>query len=68
MNLINKKLCRGISILILLTLYMGLYFEATALDEMAVGEFHELEGGYSITVAEADVESGKAVFLLLKED
>jgi hypothetical protein len=68
MSLINKKVCRGIGILILLTLYLGLCFEAAALDEMAVGDFHELEGGYSITVEEADVESGKAIFLLLKED
>ena len=68
MNLINKKVCRGISILILLTLYLGLCFEAAALEEMSVGEFHELEGGYSITVAEANVDTGKAIFVLLKEE
>lgn len=68
MNLINKKVCRGIGILILLTLYLGLCFEAAALEEMAVGEFHELEGGYSITVEDVDVDSGKAVFLLVKEE
>ncbi len=68
MNLINKKVCRGIGILILLTLYLGLCFEAAALEEMAVGDFHELEGGYGIKVEGADVESGKASFLLLKED
>ena len=68
MNLINKKVCREISILILLTLYLGLCFEAAALEEMAVGEFHELEGGYSITVEDVDVDSGKAVFFLVKEE
>ena len=68
MNLFNKKVCREIGILILLTLYLGLCFEAAALEEMAVGDFHGLEGGYSITVAEADVDTGKAIFALLKED
>lgn len=52
----------------MLTLYLGLCFEAAALEEMAVGEFYGLEGEYAIKVEEADVVSGKAVFLLLKED
>ncbi len=62
MNLFNKKVRRGIGILILLTLYLGLCFEVAALEEMAVGDFHGLEGGYAIKVEGADVESGKAFF------
>jgi len=48
---------------------VGLCFEAAAFppDVMAVGELHELDGGYSIKAAEADVDTGKAVFLLYKE-
>ena len=70
MNIFNKNLLRRrLSIFLLLTLYVGLCFEAAAFppDVMAVGELHELDCGYSIKVVEADVERGEAVFVLYKE-
>ena len=70
MNIFNKNLLRRrISIFLLLTLYVGLCFEAAAFppDVMAVGELHELDCGYSIKVVEADVERGEAAFVLYKE-
>ena len=75
MNILNKNVGRTIGILLLLTLfYMGLCFEAAALypqqsptDVIKVGELYELDGGYSIKVVIADVESGGAKFVLYKE-
>ena len=70
MNIFNKNLLRRrISIFLLLTLYVGLCFEAAAFppDVMAVGELHELDAGYSIAAVEADVDTGEAVFVLYKE-
>ena len=66
MNMLNKNLIRRrMSIFLLLTLYMGLCFEAAALDVMVVGESHELDGGYSIELAKA--EGDEALFVLYKE-
>ena len=74
MNILNKNVGRTIGILLLLTLfYMGLCFEVAALysqsptDVIKVGELYELDGGYSIEVVIADVESGEAKFALYKE-
>jgi len=72
MNIFNKNILRrtiSIFLLLILTLYVGLCFEAAAFppDVMAVGELHELDCGYSIKVVEADVERGEAVFVLYKE-
>ena len=66
MNIPNKNLIRRrISIFLLLALYMGLCFEAAALEEMVVGESHELDGGYSIELD--NVEGDEALFALYKE-
>ena len=66
MNMLNKNLIRRrMSIFLLLTLYMGLCFEAAALEVMVVGDSHELDGGYSIELANA--EGDKAFFVLYTE-
>ena len=66
----NKIVRRRIRILVLLMLYVGLCIEVAAFppDVMAVGERHELEGGYSIAVVKVNVETGGAVFYLYKEE
>ena len=70
MDMFNKNVHRTISIFVLLTLYLGLCLEAAAFppDVMAVGELHELDGGYSIIAAGADVELGVAFFVLVDEE
>lgn len=66
MNISNKNLiCWRIIIFLLLALYMGLCFEAAALEVMVAGESHELDGGYSIELAKA--EGDEALFVLYKE-
>ena len=66
MNMLNKNLIRRrMSIFLLLTLYMGLCFEVAALEVMVVGDSHELDGGYSIELANA--EGDKAFFVLYTE-
>jgi len=70
MNIFNKNLLRRrLSIFLLLTLYVGLCFEAAAFppDVMAVGEPYESDAGYLIEVVEADVDTGEAGFVLFKE-
>lgn len=70
MNLFNKNVHRTISIFVFLALCVGLCLEAAAFppDVMAVGELHQLEGGYSITAAEANAEEGTARFRLLYQE
>jgi len=63
----NKNVRRTISIFLLLTLYVGLCFEAAALEEMEIGDIHEFEGGYSIKVETADVDTGEAEFVLYED-
>ena len=68
--MLNKNLIRRrMRIFLLLTLFIGLCFEAAAFppNVMAVGELHELDGGYWIEVIEANVEIGEALFVLHKE-
>ncbi|MEA3282767.1 MAG: hypothetical protein U9Q68_09505 [Euryarchaeota archaeon] len=67
MKIFNKNSIRQrINIFLLLALYMGLCFEAAALDVMELGESHELDKGYSIKVD--NVEGDKALFVLYKEE
>ncbi len=61
-NLIRRRM----SFFLLLMLYIGFCCEVAAFppNVMAVGELHELDGGYWIEVVEADVEGGKALLVL----